>query len=831
MSTWYRVGTVAVTNGSPDIVGTGTLWLTQASVGDILIGPDLALYEITAITDDTHLAVKKLNGTAAYNGGTASAQAYAIIRNFTSTLPAQLAADLAALQAKYHVTLDDLIAWLNGTGSVTVHDAAGNAHTLQTPASLVAAQAGRLVKSVAGSSAVTLNSAESSNMVMEFTGTLTGNITVYMAPGVGQKLILNNTSGAYSLTFSATGGSGLVILQGKRAVVECDGTNIVNPIDFIPGSLTLNSTFTSGAASISPGGVTSPIRLDKATTGSYGMLSFNNNMSVSAGLGVFGGDGGDATNLYLQAPSGGSVTSRVGGTAVTTVNSSGITVAGTATVTGDVSANGSIYSQTALRASRAGSNTFGAGPYLYVSNAAASAGIVQQLNAANGLDYWDAASASAPIAKLYTNGEFATNNNHSAGPRGSVGSHLLTNIGTPAGFRIGLGGNLRNDGTNWKIETDGGSNAAFGVLMNYGDSTLRQFVIATTGGTARTISDATLAGYEVSRIDPSGVLTLPSASAGLRIPTNTGGTLIQATTADHTQIHATGTSYGGGAAPLILSGDPAASTNWCFVRGMANWAGTPTTVFQVYGNGNVQNTNNSYAAISDVKLKQDIVDAKSQWEDIKGLRVRKYRFKNDPTAPLQMGLVAQEAELVSPGLIETTEDFETFVTPAVKGTRFVKRQKTEMVTKHRNEVKLLDGKYVNVLMPYEEQEPVFEQHPVFDEDGSPVMIGGEQKMQPVLDEDGEPLVVDGVEQMEPVLGVDGKPVLINQIQQMHEVPVMETIEEEYEVAPEKRERVATGESTKSVKYSVLYMKAVKALQEAMERIEALEVKVEALEAA
>jgi hypothetical protein len=34
---------------------------------------------------------------------------------------------------------------------------------------------------------------------------------------------------------------------------------------------------------------------------------------------------------------------------------------------------------------------------------------------------------------------------------------------------------------------------------------------------------------------------------------------------------------------------------------------------------------------------------------------------------------------------------------------------------------------------------------------------------------------------------------------------------------------------KSVKYSILYMKAVKALQEAMERIETLEAKVTALE--
>ncbi len=39
-----------------------------------------------------------------------------------------------------------------------------------------------------------------------------------------------------------------------------------------------------------------------------------------------------------------------------------------------------------------------------------------------------------------------------------------------------------------------------------------------------------------------------------------------------------------------------------------------------------------------------------------------------------------------------------------------------------------------------------------------------------------------------------------------------------------------GTETKSVKYAVLYMKAIKALQEAMARIETLETKVAALEA-
>lgn len=148
MGTWYRTGTVAVTNGSADVVGTSTLWLSQASVGDIFIGPDLALYEITVVTDDTNISIKKLDGTAAYNGATLSAQDYAIIRNFTSTLPAQLAASLAALMASYHVTLDELVAWLSGTGTVTLHDAVGNAYDVMTPRQLEAAWTGRLVNDI-----------------------------------------------------------------------------------------------------------------------------------------------------------------------------------------------------------------------------------------------------------------------------------------------------------------------------------------------------------------------------------------------------------------------------------------------------------------------------------------------------------------------------------------------------------------------------------------------------------------------------------------------------------------------------------------------------------
>jgi hypothetical protein len=80
-----------------------------------------------------------------------------------------------------------------------------------------------------------------------------------------------------------------------------------------------------------------------------------------------------------------------------------------------------------------------------------------------------------------------------------------------------------------------------------------------------------------------------------------------------------------------------------------------TNCFRVYTNGNVQNTNNSYGALSDIKLKENIVDANSQWDDLKALQVRNYNFKEGQTHT-QIGLVAQEVELVSPGLVSESPD-------------------------------------------------------------------------------------------------------------------------------------------------------------------------------
>ena len=83
-----------------------------------------------------------------------------------------------------------------------------------------------------------------------------------------------------------------------------------------------------------------------------------------------------------------------------------------------------------------------------------------------------------------------------------------------------------------------------------------------------------------------------------------------------------------------------------------------TVKFVVHGTGNVSNANNSYGQTSDVSLKENIVDANSQWNDIKNVKVRNFNFKSETGLPdhTQIGVVAQELETTSPKLVTENEE-------------------------------------------------------------------------------------------------------------------------------------------------------------------------------
>ena len=85
--------------------------------------------------------------------------------------------------------------------------------------------------------------------------------------------------------------------------------------------------------------------------------------------------------------------------------------------------------------------------------------------------------------------------------------------------------------------------------------------------------------------------------------------------------------------------------------------------FQVEGDGDCNNTNGTFGTLSDEKLKQDIVDASSQWDDIKAVKVKNFKLKDyvanlgADSAPTHIGVIAQDLEAAGmSGLVKNKPD-------------------------------------------------------------------------------------------------------------------------------------------------------------------------------
>ncbi len=101
--------------------------------------------------------------------------------------------------------------------------------------------------------------------------------------------------------------------------------------------------------------------------------------------------------------------------------------------------------------------------------------------------------------------------------------------------------------------------------------------------------------------------------------------------------------------------------------------------FIVQDSGNVQNTNNSYGAISDIKLKENIVDATPKLEKLNQVRVVNYNLIGDTQK--QIGVIAQELEQIFPGMVEESPDYEEVTTTDEDGAEKTERVATGTTTK------------------------------------------------------------------------------------------------------------------------------------------------------
>ena len=481
------------------------------------------------------------------------------------------------------------------TGALTIETTEGNSSA--TNISATSAQyAGFRVTSLAQNSTITVGN----------TGT---------NPARSYRLI--NADATYTLTFKATGQTGITLQPGQTAVVAFNGTDYV-----IVGM--------AGAGTVTDNAV---VRFD----GTTGKLVQNSVVTIADSTGDVAGVGA-------------------------------LTASGNLTLSGGT-ANGVLYLNGSKVATSGAALTWD-GSTFYVKPTGA-----QFVTGATFAKIENVAGASASLIMADTT---------DSGTIKNIGSSIAFINSASEGMRLsstGLGIGTSSPGGLLQV---GVPNTSTGSLRAYSGSVSIDAGYQSSGvsGTAAAPSliwlgddntgiwhpaSDTLAistdGAERARIDSSGNLlvggTNPSAlGIGAQRVNCIGSSGVSG-------LLVTEESGSNASAALILVASTSGYTaNIVDIRtGMASGAGynaisyksdTNVTRFNVSGNGDVTNTNNSYGAISDAKLKENIVDATPKLADLMQVKVRKYNLIGETQK--HIGVVAQELEAVFPAMIDKAPD-------------------------------------------------------------------------------------------------------------------------------------------------------------------------------
>jgi hypothetical protein len=116
------------------------------------------------------------------------------------------------------------------------------------------------------------------------------------------------------------------------------------------------------------------------------------------------------------------------------------------------------------------------------------------------------------------------------------------------------------------------------------------------------------------------------------------------------------------------------SSNDNIISFRSNVNGTRNSNCNIQADGDIFNLGGTYGQISDETLKENIVDANSQWNDIKALQIRNFSWKvNNLDAPNQIGVIAQEVQKSGMnGLIKEQQDGTLGVKYSILYTKAVK---------------------------------------------------------------------------------------------------------------------------------------------------------------
>jgi hypothetical protein len=144
----------------------------------------------------------------------------------------------------------------------------------------------------------TLSGAELNRIAYQFTGAIIGNVEIVVPKTTQQYWVYNNTTGgSFTLRVrTSTQSPGVLVTRGSRAILYCDGANVVDaetggiatPVAVADGG---TGATTAGAALINLGG----------TTVGIGVFTAANQAAAQAAIGVTSGGGDTAAIVFAVA--------------------------------------------------------------------------------------------------------------------------------------------------------------------------------------------------------------------------------------------------------------------------------------------------------------------------------------------------------------------------------------------------------------------------------------------------------------------------------------------------------------------------------------------------
>ena len=161
------------------------------------------------------------------------------------------------------------------------------------------------------------------NMFIEMTGALSFSTTSLIVPA-NKKMyfVYNNTSGGFAVTVKVSGQTGILVPNGKKVVLTCNGTDIVEAHTAIVGNATMGGTLgVTGATTLSSTlGVTGVATLGNGAILGTPASGTVTNLTGTASININGTVG--ATTANTGAFTTGTFSSTLGVTGVATLSSS-----------------------------------------------------------------------------------------------------------------------------------------------------------------------------------------------------------------------------------------------------------------------------------------------------------------------------------------------------------------------------------------------------------------------------------------------------------------------------------------------------------------------------